>query len=119
MDNTTSLAKITPPRVHDVYLRERLFKELDAARKHPIIWISAPAGSGKTTLVASYLQQHKIDPLWYQVDAGDSDIASFFYYSRRNTLWSPSLSICRRVVIPYSQARRSLQRLLLSQWYMF
>lgn len=80
MDSTPSLAKITAPRVHDVYLRDRLFKELDAARKNPIIWISAPAGSGKTTLVVSYLQEKKIEPLWYQVDAGDSDVASFFYY---------------------------------------
>ncbi len=33
-------------------------------------WISAPAGSGKTTLVASFLEAHKIPCLWYQIDEG-------------------------------------------------
>lgn len=76
-----TLAKITAPQSKNVYKRKRLFKELDIAReKHAVIWISSPAGSGKTTLVASYLQQKKIKPLWYQVDEGDTDPASFFYY---------------------------------------
>lgn len=74
------LAKLTPPRLTKVYNRTRLFKQLDEARDKPVIWISAPAGSGKTTLIASYLKERKIKPLWYQVDEGDADIASFFYY---------------------------------------
>ena len=43
-------------------------------------WISAPAGSGKTTLVASFLEANKIPYLWYQMDEGDTDIATFFSY---------------------------------------
>jgi len=80
MSKTPSLAKLTPPRLAKVYNRTRLFKQLDEAHDKPVIWISAPAGSGKTTLVTSYLKERKIKPLWYQVDEGDSDIASFFYY---------------------------------------
>jgi ATP/maltotriose-dependent transcriptional regulator MalT len=49
-------------------------------RKQPVIWVSGPAGSGKTTLVSSYIETRKIPCLWYQIDAGDSDIATFFYY---------------------------------------
>jgi DNA-binding SARP family transcriptional activator len=45
-----------------------------------VIWITGPAGSGKTTLVSSYIDANKLPCLWYQVDEGDSDIASFFYY---------------------------------------
>lgn len=75
------LAKLTPPRIHNIYERTQLFEQLDEARCNTKVnWISAPAGSGKTTLIASYLKARKIKPLWYQVDEGDSDIASFFYY---------------------------------------
>jgi two-component SAPR family response regulator len=48
--------------------------------RRPAIWVASPAGSGKTTLVSSYLQARKIPCLWYQTDSGDSDIATFFYY---------------------------------------
>ncbi len=46
----------------------------------PVTWINGPAGSGKTTLVASYLDACSMPCLWYQLDEGDSDIATFFYY---------------------------------------
>ncbi|MES1204329.1 MAG: hypothetical protein ABUS79_00190 [Pseudomonadota bacterium] len=41
------------------------------------------AGAGKTTLVASYLARGRAPHLWYQVDAGDADVASLFYYLGR------------------------------------
>lgn len=73
--------KITPPKPANIYRRQRLFKLLDAARRdHRVIWISAPAGSGKTSLAASYIAARKRPVLWYQVDAGDGDVASFFHY---------------------------------------
>jgi DNA-binding SARP family transcriptional activator len=56
---------------------------LDNALTQPVTWISAPAGSGKTTLVVSYLDGRKLPCLWYKVDTGDEDIAAFFYYMRR------------------------------------
>ena len=46
----------------------------------PVIWISAPAGSGKTTLVASYLEARSLPRLWYKIDIGDADLSTFFYY---------------------------------------
>ncbi len=73
-------AKLTMPTPTDITDRERLFSSIDKGRQRPIIWISAPAGSGKTTLVASYLKNRKIPALWYQVDEGDRDVASIFYY---------------------------------------
>lgn len=73
--------KLTPPRPSRLYPRERLFDLLDHSRaQHRALWLSAPAGAGKTSLVVSYLTAHKLPTLWYQVDAGDGDIASFFYY---------------------------------------
>jgi len=72
--------KLTVPYLYKVYPRTRLFEKLDATRSHPLVWIAAPGGAGKTTLVASYLQARNIEPLWYQIDQGDNDIASFFYH---------------------------------------
>ena len=60
--------------------RERLFRLLDKSREKPIVWLSAPGGSGKTTLVTSYLQTQQIPFLWYQVDERDTDPATFFYF---------------------------------------
>ncbi len=75
-----SLAKLSPPRLINVVRRARLFERLDALAAHPIVWIAGEAGAGKTTLVASYLKERLRGGIWYQVDRGDSDIATFFYY---------------------------------------
>ena len=75
-----SIAKITRPALPVVLPRERLFSLLDGGRSTPLVWISAPAGAGKTTLLASYLDARKLPCLWYQIDEGDADIATFFYY---------------------------------------
>ncbi len=77
---SVSLAKLNPPRLPAIVERPRLYRLLDRDRKRPIIWINAPPGFGKTTLVSSYLRARKIRPLWYQVDEGDGDLATFFHY---------------------------------------
>ena len=80
--NPTSLAKITPPSFSGVLARERLYSTLDHGRDCSVIWITGPPGSGKTTLVSEYLRHRDFNFLWYQVDQGDTDIATFFYYMR-------------------------------------
>jgi len=77
-----SLAKITRPSLTGIYPVERLFRLLDQGRKRQVIWITGPPGSGKTTLVSSYLDARKLKNIWYQCDEGDEDIATFFYYMR-------------------------------------
>lgn len=74
------MSKVSPPVLTGVFPRKRLFRVLDHMRKQPIIWVSGPAGSGKTTLIANYLDARKIPCLWYQIDEGDADPATFFYY---------------------------------------
>jgi LuxR family maltose regulon positive regulatory protein len=75
------LAKLTRPRLHDAVARERLFSRLDDARdKRRAICVVGPPGAGKTTVAASWLDARAIRGIWYQVDPGDADLATFFHY---------------------------------------
>jgi len=76
----STLAKLTPPNNTPALPRPRLFEKLDTLLEYQTIWISAPAGSGKTTLVSTYLMDRRLPCLWYEVDMGDDDPATFFYY---------------------------------------
>ncbi|MFQ5736463.1 MAG: BTAD domain-containing putative transcriptional regulator [Thermodesulfobacteriota bacterium] len=75
-----SISKITRPNLTGVLRRRRLFKLLDDRRRRPVTWVSAPAGSGKTTLVSSYLDARKLTEIWYHVDEGDGELSTFFHY---------------------------------------
>lgn len=75
-----SLKKTTRPILPPVLCRKRLFRLLDRRRHYTVTWISGMAGSGKTTLAASYVNNRKLPCLWYQFDERDGDPAAFFYY---------------------------------------
>jgi ATP/maltotriose-dependent transcriptional regulator MalT/DNA-binding SARP family transcriptional activator len=82
-NNMTRLAKLTRPKLHNVLARHRLFAQLDAGRERAVIWVGGPPGSGKTALVASYVDAARLHCVWYHVDAGDQDLATFFHYLSR------------------------------------
>jgi LuxR family maltose regulon positive regulatory protein len=75
-----SLGKTARPRLSGILPRRRLFELLDQGREAPSIWVCGPPGCGKTTLVASWLDHAAAPCLWYQLDEGDADVATFFYY---------------------------------------
>jgi LuxR family maltose regulon positive regulatory protein len=74
------ISKITPPRLPSVFDRNRLFNRIDKSREHSATWISGAPGSGKTTLVASYIKACRDACVWYQMDKADDDPANFFHY---------------------------------------
>ncbi len=76
----TRINKINRPLLTDILPRQRLFLLLDQALGRPVVWLNAPGGSGKSSLVASYLDSRRLPCLWYQVDKGDRDVATLFYY---------------------------------------
>ncbi len=75
------LTKLTRPRLHHAVARESLFAVLDELREQrSAICVVGPPGAGKTTLVASWLDARSARGIWYQIDPGDADIATFFHY---------------------------------------
>jgi LuxR family transcriptional regulator, maltose regulon positive regulatory protein len=78
-----AFAKTTRPVVSSIMPRERLFARLDGSPGRTVAWISGPPGAGKTSLAASYAEARRLRTLWYQVDADDADVASFFHYLGR------------------------------------
>ena len=53
---------------------------MDKCADMPLLWISGPPGSGKTSLVSSYLDRLEVPYLWYQMDHKERDPATFFHY---------------------------------------
>jgi hypothetical protein len=74
-------AKVTPPVPESAIERRRLFVALDRLRRRaPAVWISGQPGSGKTTLVATWLAARRVRPIWLRLDAADAELATFFHY---------------------------------------
>ena len=75
--------KIAVPRARsDVVVRPRLVKQLYRALKRPFTLVSAPAGFGKTTLLATALQnpERSLRFAWLSLDEEDGHPARFFQY---------------------------------------
>ncbi len=87
--HAAALGKLASPRLGRVFDRERLFGVLDGASEAPAVWLAAPPGAGKTTLVATWLRRRAIPTLWLQLDAGDADPATFM--QSLDALWSSLL----------------------------
>src|SRR2546423_8188342 len=73
--------KLLPPRpAPELLPRPRLTERLQANVAHPVTLVTAPAGSGKTTLVADFVRKHAQQFVWYQLDHTDVDPSVFLGY---------------------------------------
>ncbi len=65
------------PRPRGVVTRSRLQTALDRAVDARLILVSAPAGFGKSTLLADWLTSGALRSAWVSLDAGDNDVIRF------------------------------------------
>src|SRR5215204_131503 len=73
--------KLLPPRPAPSLLpRPRLVERLQQNLAHAVTLGTAPAGSGKTTLVADFIRTGAHPFVWYQLDQADSDPLVFLGY---------------------------------------
>jgi LuxR family maltose regulon positive regulatory protein len=73
--------KLLPPRPAPALLpRPRLVERLQQNLAHAVTLVTAPAGSGKTTLVADFIRTGAQPFVWYQLDHADSDALVFLGY---------------------------------------
>ncbi len=76
--------KIPTPRKNYI-LRSDLFQKLDTARDMSVVFVCGAAGTGKTTLISSYIweqrkQNNPYNLSWLSLDSSSSDIRSFWLY---------------------------------------
>jgi LuxR family transcriptional regulator, maltose regulon positive regulatory protein len=94
--------KLHSPRLPSALVpRERLVALLDSGQ-HRFTLLHAPAGFGKTTLVAQWLAYRQVPTAWLSLDGGDNDSVRF---------WSAVIAACQR--LHHSVGREALE--LLSQ----
>ncbi len=89
-----------PPRRDNWVPRDRLVDALDQAVRHPVTLVAAPAGYGKTTLLAQWLHgANRPAPAWVSLDSGDND---------PDRLWTHVAVALERVgcVLPASEPAR-------------
>src|SRR5918912_974583 len=73
--------KLLPPRPTPALLhRPRLAERLRSNLEQPVSLVAAPAGSGKTTLVADFVRTAGRRFVWYQLDRTDADPSVFLGY---------------------------------------
>ncbi len=105
--------KIPTPRKNYIVRRE-LFQQLDTAAEMSVIFIQGGAGTGKTTLVSSFLRERKIATVgWLSMDSGIDNLYCFWLYLA--TALSPFLEDGEHFVdfIKKSPDVRSIEHLII------
>lgn len=77
-------SKVLVPQLQiELVHRQRLLQLLDANAQKRLLLITAPAGFGKTTLLAQWLKEgasQEIKTVWLSIDEDDSELKQFFSY---------------------------------------
>src|SRR5918998_785587 len=81
MDRQILRAKLYVPRYRaDSVPRSRLHERLDEGARRELTVVSAPAGFGKTTLLADWSQRSELPVAWVSLDERDDDPVRFLLY---------------------------------------
>ncbi|MGF1683859.1 HTH-type transcriptional regulator MalT [Photobacterium minamisatsumaniensis] len=73
-------SKLTrPARLHNAIIRPRLLETLDQAPFYRLVLFRSPAGFGKTTMAAQWLNEHPHTG-WFNIDENDNDTFRFANY---------------------------------------
>src|SRR5215212_7088467 len=81
MDRQILRAKLYVPRYRaNAVPRSRLHERLDEGARRDLTVVSAPAGFGKTTLLADWSQRSELLVAWVSLDERDDDPARFLLY---------------------------------------
>jgi LuxR family transcriptional regulator, maltose regulon positive regulatory protein len=71
--------RLAPPRLpHALVERDRLLVALDGALLTPLALLAAPAGWGKTTLLAAWARRHEAQVAWLSLDELDTSPTRFW-----------------------------------------
>ena len=74
--------KLHVPRLQPGFVaRSRLVQALDEGLARRLILVGAPAGSGKTALLAGWARRGDRPVAWLSLDAGDNDPARFWRHA--------------------------------------
>lgn len=68
-----------PARLHNAILRSRLLDDLTQAPYYKLVLFRSPAGYGKTTMAAQWLNDHP-NLGWFNIDENDNDVFRFANY---------------------------------------
>jgi LuxR family maltose regulon positive regulatory protein len=69
-----------PPLRSDLVPRPHLYDRLNEGSNRKLTLVSAPAGFGKSTLVAGWLNERGVQAAWLSLDSGDNDPVRFWTY---------------------------------------
>ena len=69
-----------PPVRSDLVPRPRLMNQLHPGIQRPLTLIAAPAGFGKTTLLATWLEHASLPAAWVSLEQDDDDLTRFWSY---------------------------------------
>ena len=93
--------------------RPRLSRRLTEAMRHGVVLLSAPAGYGKTTLLAEALQHTPMPVGWVSLDDDDNDPGTFWLYVI-SALQTVSTETCRPILTALQSSERPPTRWLLT-----
>jgi LuxR family maltose regulon positive regulatory protein len=116
---TLLVTKLRPPRAGiDDIDRPRLVNALERASERKLTLIVSPAGFGKSTVASQWIRQTGTPACWLTLDAGDSDLLSFYSYVVA-AIQTIDACMCRETATmlesPFTPGSQEIMRSLLNE----